>query len=62
MSSKNGFTLIEILVVVVIISIAVIVVYPISTKILDKFNAYIENVEKKHLHIKEEFDKFLQDE
>ncbi|HIE59668.1 MAG TPA: prepilin-type N-terminal cleavage/methylation domain-containing protein [Persephonella sp.] len=62
MYSKKGFTLIEILIIVAIIAIAISIVYPLSTKTLDKFNKYIKNVEKKHILKKEKFKKFLNDE
>jgi prepilin-type N-terminal cleavage/methylation domain-containing protein len=62
MCSKKGFTIIEILLVVAIISLAIMIAFPAANKLSTKFNSYLENVEKRHLEKKENFQRFLNDE
>jgi len=40
-SSEKGFTLIEIMVVIVILVITIAVVFPVSYKMVEKFDRYI---------------------
>jgi len=59
---KKGFTLIEILVVIFIISLVVSITYPVTMNLMDKFENYIKKAERTNLKNKEKFKKFLNDE
>jgi prepilin-type N-terminal cleavage/methylation domain-containing protein len=59
---KKAFTLLEILLVIAIITLAVTITYPSGVKILERFNAFLEKVEKKSMEKKKRFEKFLNDE
>lgn len=62
LSNKSGFTLIEILITITIISLSIAIVYPVSVKILDKFENYISKFEEKQNKDKERFERFIRDE
>jgi len=59
---KKAFTLLEILLVIAIISLAVSITYPAGVKILERFNSFLDKVEKKSMERKKQFEKFLNDE
>lgn len=40
-NSEQGFTLIEIMVVIIILVVTIAVVFPVSYRIIDKFDHYI---------------------
>ncbi len=59
---KNGFTLIEVLIVITIIAITISIVFPAYFKIQEKFENFISQVEKKNKEEKKKFLSFIKDE
>jgi len=62
MFSKKAFTILEVLLVILIISLILSVTYPVGIKLIKKFNAFLEKVEKDSAKKREEFRRFLRDE
>ena len=60
-SSTNGFTLIEMLVIMVLISISVALVYPSVHNLREKFDALIEKADTDKNVKKETFTRFVND-
>ena len=58
----QGFTLVEILIVMLIMVLAIAVVYPVSYKMVDRFDLYLEKFSGRNLEKKERFLAFIQDE
>ncbi len=58
----QGFTLVEILIVMLIMTLAIAVVYPVSYKMVDRFDLYLEKFSGRNLEKKERFMAFIQDE
>ena len=59
--ASNGFTLVEMLVIMVLISISVALVYPSLHDLRDKFDTLIEKVDADKNVKKETFTRFVND-
>ena len=61
-AGQRGFTLIEILVVMLIMVIAISVVYPVSYRMVDRFALYLEKYSVRNQEKKDRFLAFIHDE